>query len=503
MGRTYVGGDLIRDDDVGRDDLNTTDTGKAVITKIIAGTGIAITETGVDDGTGDVTINASSVATGPMQSAHFHCSTDSASFTTGPVTAPFDTIALDDFTTTAFSLSNGELTSLIDGKVLFAYTILIDNFSGTARSIGSAWMEGWDGTNWFELTDTRGFTYNRMATAGEGSFSFTAPFTIAVGSKFRIRAERHDGSDVLIVRANGTHGMVLDLRGVKGDDGKSFTVDANGPIADRTSYDAELFGFSYLATDESLLYLKNSNTSGDWSVGIPFGKGDTGDTGADGADGQVGVGEGGGLSLIWAEENSALSTGTNSGYQFAFGNGANSQSGTVVGYAGIITKMVFSGGATVTAEIELYLNGIATGRIISMTAEDSKTQAVTELIITETDRITFRTISGSGGSTNVVGAVIQANGIVGDTGADGIQGIPGSDGTTWHSGSGVPADTLGNDGDFYINTSNNDYYTKVSGTWGTPIGNLGDSAFPVNDILITLSGNGIVDHLGNVILKGI
>lgn len=48
----------IRDGEVKRADLNTTTTGSAVITKIIAGTNISITSTGVDAGTGDVTIDA-------------------------------------------------------------------------------------------------------------------------------------------------------------------------------------------------------------------------------------------------------------------------------------------------------------------------------------------------------------------------------------------------------------------------------------------------------------
>lgn len=53
----------IKDGDVGRDDLNTTVAGQAVVTKLIAGTGISLGETGVDSGTGDVTITATGGAT--------------------------------------------------------------------------------------------------------------------------------------------------------------------------------------------------------------------------------------------------------------------------------------------------------------------------------------------------------------------------------------------------------------------------------------------------------
>ena len=69
MGRTKVRGvqivsdtidsDLIKQGSVSRADLNTTTVGSAVIAKVVQGTGITITSTGADSGTGDVTISAS------------------------------------------------------------------------------------------------------------------------------------------------------------------------------------------------------------------------------------------------------------------------------------------------------------------------------------------------------------------------------------------------------------------------------------------------------------
>jgi len=58
-----ITGEQIRDMSVCRVDLNTTTAGKAVITKVVQGTGITITSTGQDSGTGDVTINHSSTLT--------------------------------------------------------------------------------------------------------------------------------------------------------------------------------------------------------------------------------------------------------------------------------------------------------------------------------------------------------------------------------------------------------------------------------------------------------
>lgn len=71
-------------------------------------------------------------------------------------------------------------------------------------------------------------------------------------------------------------------QGVKGDKGDAFLVNAVGLFAGRSIYDGMAQGFSFLALDLSLIYFKLSATSGDWSAGAPFGKGDTGATGATG-----------------------------------------------------------------------------------------------------------------------------------------------------------------------------------------------------------------------------
>jgi len=59
MSRTEVGSKQIKDQTITVDDLNITIPDKAVITKITAGDNINIESTGVDSGTGNVTINAS------------------------------------------------------------------------------------------------------------------------------------------------------------------------------------------------------------------------------------------------------------------------------------------------------------------------------------------------------------------------------------------------------------------------------------------------------------
>jgi hypothetical protein len=57
MARTQISGRLIEDYSVGRPDINTTISGQALITKLLVGSGINISHSGVDPGTGDVTIS--------------------------------------------------------------------------------------------------------------------------------------------------------------------------------------------------------------------------------------------------------------------------------------------------------------------------------------------------------------------------------------------------------------------------------------------------------------
>lgn len=57
MPKTQVRGNQVRQGKIKRIDLDTTTVNNSVITKIIAGSGVTITSTGADAGTGDVTLN--------------------------------------------------------------------------------------------------------------------------------------------------------------------------------------------------------------------------------------------------------------------------------------------------------------------------------------------------------------------------------------------------------------------------------------------------------------
>ena len=58
MARTQLTTEQVGAGQIVRTDLNTTTAGSAVITKVIAGSGVTISSTGSDAGTGDVTISS-------------------------------------------------------------------------------------------------------------------------------------------------------------------------------------------------------------------------------------------------------------------------------------------------------------------------------------------------------------------------------------------------------------------------------------------------------------
>ena len=122
-------------------------------------------------------------------------------------------------------------------------------------------------------------TISQLLAAG---FSVEQRLTETGDTEFRFRSASAGGgwsSWITVQRGE---------KGDKGDKGDNFTVDATGLLSERSQYDAEEKGFSFLATDDGNLYIKNSDTSGDWSGPIPF-QGPKGDDGPPGPEGPAGA----------------------------------------------------------------------------------------------------------------------------------------------------------------------------------------------------------------------
>lgn len=77
-------------------------------------------------------------------------------------------------------------------------------------------------------------------------------------------------------------------QGPEGPVGKSFDPDASGPFSDRAAYDAEPKNFSFIDTENGIVYWKLSNDIAAWSSGVMFGRGPQGLQGPQGPQGIIG-----------------------------------------------------------------------------------------------------------------------------------------------------------------------------------------------------------------------
>ena len=159
MGVTRVTGKNIKDASVQRSDLDISTTGEAVIRKAVAGTGVSLSSTGADAGTGDVTISISSSLSGNYIS-NSGAETDTsgwsasgANFTIARTTTAGEVLkgsgsfeltangsqTVDDYVSTSFTLDLGDRNRLL--KVGFY-------FKGTSNyDSGDMGIVFHDGTN--------------------------------------------------------------------------------------------------------------------------------------------------------------------------------------------------------------------------------------------------------------------------------------------------------------------------------------------------------------------
>lgn len=144
--------------------------------------------------------------------------------------------------------------------------------------------------NLIELLDVNNQSALAIAANSAAQLAKTAAEAAATTATTKNNEIKAVSVDQTITGAAGTNASVIYNpttgkftfvvpQGLQGLRGEAFSVDATGLFAQRITYDAQPTNFSFLATDIGFLYFKKSNTSGDWSDGIPFGKGEQGDPG--------------------------------------------------------------------------------------------------------------------------------------------------------------------------------------------------------------------------------
>ena len=134
MARTQIGGSLIENSSVGRSDVNTSTSGEALITKVLVNSPLTISSTGVNSGTGDVTLG--------FNSANFVTSFNTR---TGAITLTgtdvinalgYTPVSGDTYVGTVTSITAG--TGLSGGTITASGTISLANTAVTAGSYTSA-----------------------------------------------------------------------------------------------------------------------------------------------------------------------------------------------------------------------------------------------------------------------------------------------------------------------------------------------------------------------------
>jgi Collagen triple helix repeat (20 copies) len=145
---------------------------------------------------------------------------------------------------------------------------------GTQGEQGVAGMDGTDGVD--------AYVYTAYASSSAG-----ADWNLTPSDTLKYRAEIHSDTTLTPVEADFSGADWIKYLGNDGTDGTNFTVDAVGLLSTKSTYDAEVEDFAFLASDTGDLYIKLSDTSGDWSAAIPF-RGPTGLQGIQGPQGEQG-----------------------------------------------------------------------------------------------------------------------------------------------------------------------------------------------------------------------
>lgn len=127
-------------------------------------------------------------------------------------------------------------------------------------SIGATGATGATGTT--GATGASSYTYIAYADDNSGT-GFTTTFDEAK-DYIAIRTSAIAISPVVVSTFNGL------WKQYKGEQGDAFEIDAQGPLVDRDTYDAEAKGFTFLDHDGGDVYIKKSSFSGDWSDPFPF-----------------------------------------------------------------------------------------------------------------------------------------------------------------------------------------------------------------------------------------
>jgi len=173
--------------------------------------------------------NADSLHTHLSQNYVFDCydSTGGQTFTTTPVTINLDTERINTDSTIFVLNTDDSVTINTDGLFLFIARVSTDISSGTTRSTSRIWLEVSNngGSTWISIPGTYAYMYNRTVNVADDTGIINCVLNVSSGDRFRIRAERVDGSSTITTQSEGTGLTVCSLQGMKGEKGDPGNID--------------------------------------------------------------------------------------------------------------------------------------------------------------------------------------------------------------------------------------------------------------------------------------
>ncbi|MEM6505315.1 MAG: DUF2793 domain-containing protein [Planctomycetota bacterium] len=175
--------------------------------------------------------------------------TGGQTFTTAEITLNLDTVRKNS-DANLFSLASDELTINEAGTYIFIFRVSTDVSTGNARSASKCWIETDTGGGFATVAGSEGFMYNRTSSLGDNTATVQLALDAAAGDKFRIRANRVNGTDTIATKDNGS-GMTVYRLGMVGTAG-----DPAGSDAQVQFNNAGVFGadpnFTYDAASSAL-----------------------------------------------------------------------------------------------------------------------------------------------------------------------------------------------------------------------------------------------------------
>lgn len=131
------------------------------------------------------------------------------------------------------------------------------NIQGPQGAQGAQGIQGATGTS-----GQSSYTYIAYASDNTGT-----GFTLVFDSSLDYIAIKSTATPIASPSSSDFSGLWKNYKGAKGD---RFIIDVQGSISDRTLYDSEDTGFSFLDTDNGVIYIKLSPLSGDWGGPYAF-----------------------------------------------------------------------------------------------------------------------------------------------------------------------------------------------------------------------------------------